>query len=146
MAFTTVADRLVCAGTHPSDRRRPSHATTRQLGLSWLHELHALAFADGDANELLDLIKTMATALAADGDAVRDRLLARHTALAAASIDLLVAAAGAHAKAGDETRAILADRLATAATRRLVMLLRAAERHTVAIAIQNAIVSVESEP
>lgn len=44
-------------------------------GLTWLDELHAAAFVDGDTARLLEVIKDAATALALDGAAARERLL-----------------------------------------------------------------------
>jgi hypothetical protein len=105
-----------------------------------------MAFVAADGGEmahLLELIKDTATALALEGAPARERLLARHTALAAATVDILVATAGARAQAGDAAGALLADRLATSATRRLALLLAAAEKRGTAVAIQNAIVHVE---
>jgi hypothetical protein len=125
------------------DAPAPSCARQSRLGLTWLDELHAAAFVDGDTAHLLEVIKDAATALALEGAPARERLLARHTALAAATVDILVAAAGARAQAGDAAGALLADRLATSATRRLVLLLGAAEKRVAAVAIQNAIVNVE---
>jgi hypothetical protein len=43
-----------------------SRARTR-LGLTWLDELHAAAFVDGDTAHLLEVIKDAATALALEG-------------------------------------------------------------------------------
>ena len=130
------------------EQEAPTASRARpRLGLTWLDELHAAAFVDAhgdDTAHLLELIKAAATALAHDGAAARDRLLARHTALAAATVDLLVAAAGARAQAGDAAGALLADRLATGATRRLALLLGVAEKRVAAVAIQNTIVNVEA--
>lgn len=144
MPLTAVPDHPLCGNLLEPDAPAPSRARQPRLGLTWLDELHAAAFMDGDTADLLEVIKDAATALAHDGAAARDRLLARHTALAAATVDLLVAAAGARAKAGDAAGALLADRLATGATRRLALLLSAAEKRGAAVAIQNAIVNVEA--
>lgn len=146
MPLTAVPEHSLYANSPERDAPTPSRARQPRLGLTWLDELHAVAFvaSDGDTAHLLEVIKAAATALAHDGAAARERLLARHTALAAATVDLLVAAAGARAQAGDAAGAILADRLATGATRRLALLLGAAEKRVAAVAIQNAIVNVEA--
>jgi len=131
---------------HEQGAPTPPRTGAPRLGLTWLDELHAAAFvaSDDDTTHLLELIKDAATALALEGAPARERLLARHTALAAATVDILVAAAGARAQAGDAAGALLADRLATGATRRLALLLAAAEKRGTAVAIQNAIVHVEA--
>lgn len=144
MPLTAVPEHSLCANSPELDAPTPSRARQPRLGLTWLDELHAAAFVDGDTAHLLEVIKDAATALALEGAAARERLLARHTALAAATVDLLVAAAGARAQAGDAAGALLADRLATGATRRLALLLGAAEKRVAAVAIQNAIVNVEA--
>jgi hypothetical protein len=144
MPLTAVPEHTLCAIVPERDVPTPSRARQPRLGLTWLNELHAAAFVDGDTARLLEVIKAAATALALEGAAARDRLLARHTALAAATVDILVAAAGARAQAGDAAGALLADRLATSATRRLALLLAAAEKRGTAVAIQNAIVHVEA--
>jgi hypothetical protein len=144
MPPTAVPEHSLYANAPERDVPTPSRARQPRLGLTWLDELHAAAFVDGDTARLLEVIKDAATALVLDGAAARDRLLARHTALAAATVDLLVAAAGARAQAGDAAGALLADRLATGATRRLALLLGAAEKRVAAVAIQNAIVNVEA--
>jgi hypothetical protein len=146
MPPTAVPGHSLCVSTPEQDAPTPSRARQPRLGLSWLGELHAAAFvaSDDDTAQLLEVIKDAATALALEGAPARERLLARHTALAAATVDILVAAAGARAQAGDAAGALLADRLATSATRRLVLLLAAAERRGTAVAIQNAIVHVEA--
>jgi hypothetical protein len=135
-------------GARSRERFAPTASRARQprIGLTWLDELHAAAFvdADGDTAHLLELIKDVATALALEGAAARERMLARHIALAAATVDVLVAAAGARAQAGDAAGALLADRLATSATRRLALLIAAAEKRIATVAIQNAIVNVEA--
>jgi hypothetical protein len=145
MPLTAVPDHPLCGNSPELDAPTPSRARQPRLGLTWLDELHAAAFVSadgGDTAHLLEVIKDAATALALEGAAARERLLARHTALAAATVDLLVAAAGARAQAGDAAGALLADRLATSATRRLALLLGAAEKTGIAVAIQNAIVNV----
>jgi len=146
MPLTAVPEHSLYANSPEHGAPTPSRARQPRLGLSWLDELHAAAFvaSDGDTAHLLEVIKDAATALAHDGAAARERLLARHTALAAATVDILVAAAGARAQAGDAAGALLADRLATGATRRLALLLGAAERRGTAVAIRNAIVNVEA--
>jgi hypothetical protein len=146
MLPTVVPERSISADLRERNAPTPTRARQPRLGLTWLDELHAAAFvaSDGDTAHLLEVIKDAATALALEGAAARERLLARHTALAAATVDLLVAAAGARAQAGDAAGALLADRLATGATRRLALLLGAAEKRVVAVAIQAAIVSVEA--
>lgn len=146
MPPTAVPELSISADLREGNAPTPSCARQRRLGLSWLGELHAAAFvaSDDDTAHLLEVIKDAATALALEGAAARERLLARHTALAAATVDLLVAAAGARAQAGDAAGALLADRLATGATRRLALLLGAAEKRGAAVAIQNAIVNVEA--
>jgi hypothetical protein len=144
MPLTAVPEHYLCANSPERDARTVSRAGQARLGLTWLNELHAAAFVDGDTAHLLEVVKDAATALALEGPAARERLLARQIALAAATVDILVAAAGARAQAGDAAGALLADRLATGATRRLALLLGAAERRAAAIAIQNAIVNVEA--
>lgn len=77
------------------DAPTPSRAGQLRLGLTWLDELLAAAFVDGYTAHLLEMIKDAAKALVLEGAAARERLLARHTAVAAVTVDLLVAAAGA---------------------------------------------------
>jgi hypothetical protein len=144
MPLTAVPEHSLYANSPERDVPTPSRARQPRLGLTWLNELHAAAFVDGDTAHLLEVIKDAATALALEGPAARERLLARQIALAAAAVDLLVAAAGARVQAGDAAGALLADRLATGATRRLALLLGAGEKRVAAVAIQNAIVNVEA--
>lgn len=144
MPPTAVPGHTFCANSLEQNAPTPSRARQPRLGLTWLNKLHAAAFVDGDTAHLLEVIKDAATALALEGPAARERLLARQIALAAAAVDLLVAAAGARVQAGDAAGALLADRLATGATRRLALLLGAAEKKVATVAIQNAIVNVEA--
>ena len=129
---------------------RPRHG---RLGLSRLDKANAAAFIDGDARELIALVREAAEALSDpnydDATAARQRILARETAAAKATFDLLISALGEHVRNGvnddrELYKAWLLDKLANSACRRFIALIAASERRQAAVSIENAVVRIEA--
>lgn len=135
---------------------RARQPRAQHLALSLLDQVAAVGLVGADAAEaadVLELTRGAASALA-DTDtgaakASRRRMLARLTAVEKTTMNMLVATLGDFVRSGlSDDHALrvarLLDTLANSSCRRLATLLGAAEDRAAAIAIENALVSVEA--
>ena len=115
-----------------------------RLALSWLDKLGAGAFADGDKQELLDLVRDSAESLTGpDRNDARLRLLSRAIASMRAQQSLLEGAMGERLAARDYDGVAMLDRVLAGVVKRLVLLL-AEHRHHCATDRRTALVAVGS--
>lgn len=95
-----------------------------RLGLPGIDQLALTSFVIGDAEQLVGHARGLAEALAGpDGDATRQRTIARSLAITRSQMDLVDAAIGAAMGRGDFGAVKVLTNLADSMTRRLKMLL-----------------------
>lgn len=112
----------------------------KALGMTWLNELAAGAFVEGDKAALLALVKESARSLGGEaGPDAHARMLARETAIAAAAVDILTASLGERLRAKDLRGALVVDRLLTSATKRFAALFTAHSARPTVLAIGHSV-------
>jgi hypothetical protein len=111
----------------PSSSGEPDASLARaepRLGLPTLDQLALTSFVTGDAAQLVEHARSMAEALAGtDGDAVRQRTVARALAITRCQLDLIDAALGQALGQRDLEAVKVLTKLADSMTRRLRILL-----------------------